>query len=70
MTMHPVDCLALSDHQLIVATGGSQPLHALNRLRLGGGEGFSPFRQCDDEAEAIAQSGVFGLTNLLWHPDS
>ena len=70
MTMHPVDCLSLSDDQLIVATGGSQPLHALNRLRLGGGEGFPPFRRCDHQAGAIAQSGGFGLTNLLWHPDS
>ena len=70
MTMHPVDCLSLSDDQLIVATGGSQPLQALNRRRLGGREGFPPFRQCDDQAESIAQSGGFGLTNLLWHPDS
>lgn len=70
MTMHPVDYLSLSDDQLIVATGGSQPLQALNRLRLGGREGFPPFRQCDDQAESIAQSGGFGLTNLLWHPDS
>ena len=70
MTMHPVDCFFLSDDQLIVATGGSQPLHALNRLRLGGGEGLPPVRRCDHQAGVIAQSGGFGLTNLLWHPDS
>ena len=65
-----VDHVSLSDVQLIVATGGSQQLQVLNRLRLGRSERFPPFRWCDDQAEAIAQSGGFGLTNLLWHPDS
>lgn len=70
MTMNSVDCLCLPDDQLIVATGGSQPLQAFNLRRLGGGDGLIDVHEVSGSQGQMTQSGGFGLTNLLWHPDS